>query len=236
MNSITSVWRLHLVQRKSTMLIPLWCTGLYVILTLLIALIFWRFGNEPGTAAWKLGMQYNPGIAYALGFYLVTLGVMAVAGKLPFTLMFGGTRRGFVAGTLLWQATVSGYLAIVFLLLNALEALTHQWFVGLYIFNVFLLGAGDPFRLFLIVFFTVFVLLASGSVFAASWIRAGAKGPQLLSVGVIVALGLCAAVLAPHTTALASAFQLWWLLVVAVVLIVIASLGTRLFLRATVIR
>lgn len=236
MNAVTAVWRLQLTRRRSTLLIPLWCTIIYSIVTLLIALIFWRFGSQPGTAEWKTGMQNNPGIAYALSFYLVTLGVMAVASMLPFTLMFGGTRRGFVVGTMLWQATVSVYLALVFVIFNALEAITHQWFVGLYIFNVFLLGAGDPVRLFLIVFFAVFALLSCGGVFASAWVRSGAKGPQLLAVGVIIILGLIVAVLAPHTAAIVSAFQLWWLLVAAVIIIGISSLGTWLLLRTAVIR
>lgn len=236
MNAVTSVWRLQLTRRRSTLLIPLWCTGLYIVITLLIALVFWRFGSEPGTSEWKTGMQYNPGIAYALSFYLVTMGVMAVATMLPFALMFGGTRRAFVGGTLLWQATVSVYLALVFVIMNALEAITHQWFVGLYIFNVFLLGAGDPVRLFLIVFFSVFALLSCGGVFASSWIRSGARGPQLLAVGAIIVLGLLVAILAPHATAIVSAFQVWWLLIVAVTIIGISSLGSWLLLRTAVIR
>lgn len=236
MNHPISVWRLHLNRRRAMFVIPLWCIVAYVLLTLLIALMFWRFGAQPGTPEWVTGMQNNPGVVYALGFYLVTLGVLAVAHLFPFSLMFGVTRSTFVVGTVIWQATISLLLAVVFLLLSVIEMMTHYWFMGLYIFNVSVLGGGNPVLLLFIVFFGVFVFLASGGLFAASWVRAGVKGPQLVGLGFGVLILLLAAAAAPYSNSLIHSFQLWWLLIMAVVVIAIDIVGTWLLLRTACIR
>lgn len=236
MNAVVAAVKLHLNQRRGTFLVPLWIAGMVGIMSVLIALIFWRAGSQPGTADWIRGMQSNPGIIYALGSFLGYFGVASVAPTYPFALTLGCTRRAFVAGTLIWQAIVAAYVAIVFLVLNFIEILTNHWFIGFYIFDIYVLGTGDPGQLLLTVFLGVLSFLAVGAVFAAAWVRFGVRGPQLLALGVIVALGISIAVVVPDVAAIATAFRLWWLAIVGGVVIMLASLGTWLLLRTAVIR
>ena len=118
MNAVVSALKLHLNQRRGTFLTPLWIAGLVAIVSVLIALIFWRSGSQPGSPGWILGSQSNPGIIYALGGFLVYFGVASVATTYPFALTLGCTRRAFVVGTLIWDAFVAAYVAVVFLVLD----------------------------------------------------------------------------------------------------------------------
>ena len=236
MNAVISAVQLHLNRRRQVFLVPLWIAGVVGIISVIIALIFWRGGSQPGTTDWIRSSQSNPGIIYALGGFLVYLGVSSVATAYPFALMLGSTRRAFTVGTLVWQALIAAYVAVVFLVLDLIEVATNHWFIGFYAFDIYVLGAGDPWRLLAIVFLGVFTFLAIGGVFAASWVRFSIRGPQLLAIGLVIALGLGIAIIVPDLGSIIAAFQLWWLAVAAGVIIVFASLGTWLFLRSAVIR
>ncbi|ACZ29454.1 hypothetical protein Xcel_0415 [Xylanimonas cellulosilytica DSM 15894] len=236
MNAVSSAVALHLNQRTKTFLVPLWIAAIVGVVSVLIALIFWRSGSQPGSAEWVQGSQSNPGVIYALGGFLVYFGVASVATTYPFALTLGSTRRAFVAGTLVWQAIVAAYVAVVFLVLSVVELATNHWFVGFYVFDIHALGAGDPGRLLPTVFLGVLSFLAVGAVFAAAWVRFGPRGPQLLGLGVFVTLGIGLAVIIPDIAGIAAAFELWWLAIAAGAVVVLASLGTWLLLRSAVIR
>jgi hypothetical protein len=236
MSAVISAVKLHLNRRRQVFLVPLWIAGFVGIISVIVALIFWRGGSQPGTAVWIQSSRSNPGIIYGLGGFLVYLGVSSVATVYPFALMLSSTRRAFTVGTIVWQALIAAYVAVVFLVLDLVELATNHWFFGFYAFDIYVLGAGDPWRLLAIVFLGVFAFLAIGAVFAAAWVRFGVRGPQLLALGLIIALGLGIAIIVPDFAAIIAAFQLWWLAITAGVLIVLASLGTWLFLRTAVIR
>ena len=236
MNAVISAVKLHLNQRRGTFLVPLWIAGIVAILSILISLIFWRAGSLPGSPGWILGSQSNPAIIYALGGFLVYFGVASVATTYPFALTLGSTRRAFVLGTLIWDALVAAYVAVVMLVLNAIELATNHWFVGFYVFDIYALGAGDPLRLLATVFLGVLGFLAIGGVFAAAWVRFGTRGPQLLGIGLVVAVGVALAIIVPDIAAISAAFQTWWVAVAAGVVIVLAAVGTWLFLRTAIIR
>ncbi len=236
MSAVISAVQLHLNRRREVFLVPLWIAGVVGVISVIIALIFWRGGSQPGTADWIQSSQSNPGIVYALGGFLTYLGVSSVAMRYPFALMLGSTRRAFTVGTLLWQALMAAYVAVVFLVLDLIEVGTHHWFVGFYAFDIYVLGAGDPWRLLATVFLGVLGFLAIGGVFAAAWVRYGVRGPQLLALGLLVVIGLGIAIIVPDFGAIIAAFQLWWLAIVAGVVIALASLGTWLFLRSAVVR
>lgn len=228
--------RLHLNKREVTFLVPLYITATVAAIAVLIALLFWRAGSEPGTAGWIEGSQNNPGILYALAGFLVYLGVQSVATTFPFALTLGATRRGFTAGTLLWAVLVAAYLALVFGVLTLIELATDHWFAGFYVFDVVVLGAGDLGRLLPIVFLGTLSMLTIGGVFGASWVRFGARGPQLLAVGVVVVLVIALIALMPAAADILAAFELWWLAVAAVVVIVLSAIGTWLLLRSATVR
>lgn len=236
MSAVVSAVKLHLNQRSATFAVPLYIAGMVAAVSVLISLLFWRAGSLPGTPGWIQGSQANPGIAYALVGFLVYLGVSSVATTFPFALTLGTTRRAFVTGTLLWDALTAAYIAVILAALLAVELATDHWFAGFYVFDVHVLGAGDLSRLLTIVFLGVLTCLTVGGVFAAAWVRFGSRGPQLVAVGLIVALAAALLAIIPSAAVIAAAFELWWLAVAAGTATVLASLGTWLLLRPAVVR
>lgn len=234
--AVLAALQLHLNKREQTFVVPLGIAGMVAIVSVVISLLFWRGGSIPGTQEWISGSRANPGIAYALVGFIVYLGVQSVATTFPFALTLGATRRSFALGTLLWGAITSAYLAAVFSVLVTIELATDHWFAGFYIFDVHVLGAGELGRLIPIVFLTSLTLLVLGGVFGASWIRYGARGPQLIGViiGAMVVVGLL--IVIPSFASIMAAFELWWLAVAAVVVIVLASVGMWLLLRNATVR
>ncbi|MCU1478114.1 MAG: hypothetical protein JWQ64_2807 [Subtercola sp.] len=236
MSVVVSTVKLHLNRRAATFVVPLLIAATVAVISVLIALIFWRSGSQPGTAGWITGSRSNPGIVYALGGFLGYFGVAAVATTFPFALTLGATRRAFVAGTLLWDAITAAYIAVIFAVLNAIEIATNHWFAGFYIFDVYVLGGGDTVRLLLIVFLGVLATLTIGGVFAAAWVRFGALGPQVVAAAVIFALAIALIIIVPEMGSIAAAFQLWWLAIAAGIAILLSAIGTWLLLRPAMVR
>lgn len=236
MSTMISTTRLHFNKREVTFLIPLYITGVVAVISVLISFLFWRSGSLPGTAGWVQGSQSNPGIAWALAGFLVYLGVQSVATTFPFALTLGASRRGFVGGTFLWDVTVSAYLALVFAVLTTVEVATEHWFSGFYIFDVYVLGAGDLRLLIPIVFLSVLSMLTIGGVFGAAWIRFGARGPQFVGIGTGIVLILALIVILPVAPDILAGFELWWLAIAAGCMIAVSSLGTWLLLRSANVR
>lgn len=236
MSAVVSTVKLHLNKRNETFVVPLYIAGTVAVISVLIALLFWRSGSQPGSAGWIQGSQSNPGIVYALAGFLVYLGVAAVGTTFPFALTLGATRRAFVAGTLLWKAAISAYIAVIFAVLATVERITGHWFAGFYIFDIYVLGAGDLARLLPIVFLGCLTALTIGGVFSAAWVRYGVRGPQFVAISLVVVIVLVLIVVLPSLGTIAAAFQLWWLAVVAAVLIAMAAVGTWLLLRSAIVR
>src|SRR5699024_2095646 len=158
----------------------------------------------------------------------------AVATTFPFALSLGTSRRAFITGTLLWQAFTAAYIALILLALLGLELATGHWFFGFYIFDILLLGAGDPMPLLAIVVLGVLPSLSVGGVFAAAWVRFGARGPQLIAVGLVLVVLVAVLVAIPNFAALAAAFELWWLATLAGGAILLSSAGSWLLLRRAI--
>ena len=91
-------------------------------------------------------------------------------------------------------------------------------------------------RLIPIVFLGSLTCLMIGAAFGASWIRFGARGPQLVAVGFAVVILVALIIIIPGANSIIAAFQLWWLAIAAVVLVLVASAGSALFLRSATVR
>lgn len=236
MSAVIATVKLHTNQREQAFVVPLTITGTVAVISVLISLVFWRSGSIPGSDGWIQGSQANSGIGFALAGFLIYAGVAAVATTFPFALSLGTSRRAFITGTLVWQALTAAYLALILLALLGLELATDHWFVGFYVFDIILLGAGDPLRLLTIVFLGVFTALSIGSVFAAAWVRFGTRGPQYIAAGLVVIILVAVLVVLPSLPAIAAAFELWWLVVLVGGVIVLSSVGSWLLLRRAIVR
>jgi hypothetical protein len=236
MSAIISATKLHLNKREATFVVPLYIAAMVAVISVLISLLFLRSGSLPGSTGWIQGSMSNPGILYGLVGFLVYLGVQSVATTFPFALTLGSTRKAFVVGTLLWDVITAAYLTVVFGVLALLEVATNHWFAGFYVFDIYVLGAGDLGRLIPIVFLGVLALLSIGGVFGASWVRFGARGPQALALAVVIVIVVALIIVLPLAAAAIASFQLWWLAVAAIVAILLSAVGTWLFLRPAIVR
>lgn len=236
MSTAIPTLKLQLNKRELTLLVPLYITGMVALISVLIAFLFWRGGSIPGTEVWVESSRANPGIAYSLPGFLATLGVTAVSTTFPFALSLGATRRGFTIGTLMWQVLISAYLTIVLGVLMLIEVATGHWFSNFYIFDVNVLGAGNLAQLIPNVFLGTLSVMAISGVMGASWVRFGARGPQAIGLAVAIVVVAALIILIPSAEQIFAAFQLWWLGVLAVAVIVLSSVGTWLFLRPATVR
>lgn len=224
-----NVTRLHFIE-SSPLRAPLGIMAVVFALTAIIALVFWRLGSVPGSTVWVESSKSNPAVLWALPGFFGWLGVQTVALTFPLAMSLGSTRRTFVLGTVFMHVTLAVYVTVLLLVLLALEKATNQWFVGLYVTNVFILGSGDPVQLAATAFFGVLLVLSVGGAFAAAWVRFGSIGPTVLAVTTVLALGALAVLLVP----VFSSFQPWWLVVAAATMIALSVLAQYLFLlRAT---
>ncbi|WP_245982362.1 hypothetical protein [Mycetocola tolaasinivorans] len=236
MNPIFAVTRLHLTRRIMTFGLPVIYVGVVALLSIMISLISWRAGSQPGSEGWIAGSQANPGLVWALGGFLGYMGVASTATTFRFAITLGSTRRSFTLGTLLWNLIVATYLAAVLTALTAIELLTDHWFIGFYIFDIFILGYGNLLITFVIVLLGTLTLLTVAGVFGAAWIRFSNRGPILLGIGIGLVLIVAILILIPQAAEIAAAFRPWWLAVAAGVMIILASLGSWRMLRRAIIR
>jgi hypothetical protein len=236
MSATVSVLKLHANKREMTFLVPLYITGLVAIVSVLISFLFLRAGSVPGTEGWIEGSRNNQGMLWSLTGFLVYMGVQSIATTFPFALTLGATRKAFVSGTLLWSVATSAYLAAVFAILLTIEKATGHWFAGYYIFDVYVLGAGELSKLIPIVFLGSLFAFTVGGVFGAIWLRLGSRGPVLLAVAIALVLVLALVIILPQGKQIMAAFQLWWLAVAAVTVIVVSALGSWSLLRSAIVR
>lgn len=230
------VVQLHIVKRRAVFLTPVLIVAAVFVVTTIIALALQRVGSSADTAEVIDGARQNPAVAWALSGFIVSLGVQGVATAFPFGLALGATRRTFTLGTLLTNAIIAAYLTAIFLVLLGLELATGHWFANVHLIDVYALGAGNPGLLVGITFLGGLALLSIGSLFGASYVRFSAYGPAGLGIGLGLVLALTLLVSAPSLPAFFAGFQLWWLAVFAIAVVIASSLGALAFLRSASVR
>jgi hypothetical protein len=236
-NRTAAVVRLQLVRRTTWFLVPLAIMLVAGVATVIIQLAIQRAtGVSPTSPGYAESARNNPALAWSVSGYLVATGVASVSSVFPLASSLGTTRRGFAAGTLLTHALVSAYLAVVAALMLGLEVLTGHWFVGIFVFDTAVLGAGDVAVLLLVVFLGSLTAFTAGAAFGGVWLRFGPRGPLAVAVLAVLLLASLLLVLAPSLVDIAAAFQVWWLAVAVVALVLVAAGGTTLSLRRASVR
>lgn len=236
MNRILKVTRLQLVNPTFTFLPPLVILGVVVVIMWLIAFAIQRAGADPASQTYINGMQNNTGLLSAFGGFLVYYGVQAVATTFPIALVLGNTRRAFAFGTAIANAVYSAYVAVLLLLVHAIERATNHFGIGAYITDVALLGKGEPLKLLGSAFLGSMLLLTVGGLFAALWVRFGAKGAVALGLTVALAVALALVWVAPNLATVAAWVTAPRIVGVLLALTTAALLGTWAAMRATPVR
>ncbi|WP_423920488.1 hypothetical protein ACPEEZ_14350 [Frigoribacterium sp. 2-23] len=230
-----AVLRLQASRRMAAFGVPLLTLGIATVVSFVIQIILLRSGVYESSDA-AVGLRANPAVAYALSGYLVSYGVQSTAGAFPLASSFGTTRRDFALGTTLMHVVLAVFVTAVFTAMLGLELATGHWGAGFYVFDIDVLGAGDVLTLIPVVFLGTMVALALGGLFGAAWLRFGSRGPLGLSIAVVVLIAVLALVLEPSFGAIAEAFRVWWLAVLAMGLTVVAIAGMTGFLRRASVR
>jgi len=233
---IAPVVRLHFARRLNLLLVPLFVSAVTLVVSIVVQLAIQRAGVDPGTAEYAAGARQNPGIVWALSGYLVATGVSSVATSYPLAGALGATRREFALGTAVTHALTAVFVTAVLVGMLGLERITGHWFGGFYVFDVDVLGAGDPLVLAAAAFLGTWLSLSIGGVFGASWLRFGPRGPLAISVVTVAVLAVAVLLAVPSFAAVAEAFRAWWLAVAAVALIALTTSGTFAFLRRASVR
>lgn len=236
MNRILKVTRLHLNKPAAFLVTPLGIVGIVLVVSIIIAVVLQRAGLDPSTPGYVEGARYNSGIIWSLPGFLIYYGVQAVSTTYPFGLALGTTRRNFILGTVVANLIMSAYVAILLTVLLGIELATNHWFLSAYVLDSYAIGAGNPFVLAATAFVGVFFFLTLGGFFGAVWVRFGSRGPLVvgLALGLVVALTLL--VLAPRLGEIFMNLSRGTLGGAAVVIIVLALVGTWLAMRRASVR
>ena len=148
-NVIWRTVRLHAVNPSVFFGVPWLILGGAWAITMVLGLIM----RGAGAPADIVGMRYSWAVL-SPQWYLVVVGVQAIALTFPFALGFGATRRDFWLGTALMFVLVSAEMAIAIATLVQVEILTHGWGLGVHMFDALWYGESG----WLVDFYTTFAL------------------------------------------------------------------------------
>ncbi len=236
MNRIVRVARLQANKADITFLVPLFIIVVVMVISAIIVLAIQRAGGDPSSADYIEGARMNSAMVWSLPGFLVYLGVQAVSTTFPFAIALGTTRRSFVAGTALANLVQSAYIALVMLALLGIELVTNHWFFNMYVLDVYMLGAGNPWQLLITAFLGTFTLLSIGGVFGAVWVRFGSKGPTLLGLTVGLVLAVAILIMVPYFGEIFAAITGAKVALSGVVVALLALIGTWVCMRRAAVR
>ena len=226
------VVRLHFSQRGLLLRTPPLIMLVVFVLTIIFAVIFVRMGSVPGSSEWIQNSRSNAAVFWALPGFFGWLGVQTVSLTFPLALSLGTTRRTVVVGTVLSRVAIALYVTAMLLVLLGIELATGHWFFHIYMTDVWLLGAGNPFQLAATSFLATLAVLSVGGLFSAAWVRFGALGPIALAAVLVLILGFTAILVIPF----AADAQPWWAALAAGIAIAAAVLGQYAPLRRASVR
>lgn len=138
-SEIVRIIRLHTVTPAALFGTP-WIilAGAWVVTVLITLIATAAGGGVPGPDAYE-GQRYSWAVL-APQWYLVVVGVQAVAATFSFALGFGSTRRDFWIGTSLTFLIVSAMYAAAIATLVQIEIATKGWGLGVHMFDALWYG------------------------------------------------------------------------------------------------
>lgn len=237
MNRILKVTRLHLNKYENFVLTPLFILAVVMVISIIIQIAIQRSTGVPTDSPEYIeGARWNQAIIWSLPGFLVYYGVQGVATTYPFALALGTTRRNFIVGTMLANALHAVYLTVLMVVLLGIELATNHWFIGVYVLDVHLVGAGNPAILAACVFLGTMFCLTIGGLFAAVWVRFGNRGPTVLGLGLGLLLAASLLILAPQLGEIFANLTGAGLAVGTILVILVGLVGTWFAMRRASVR
>lgn len=191
---VLSVARLHFVNVRTTIVIPLSVLGVIFAANLAIWGIIIASVSPADRADVRDGMAYSGSTGY-LFVYMIVVAVQAMNATFPFALGFGATRRDFYLGTCLAYFGLSvGYGALM-TVMELLERATSGWGLGGHMFTAVYFGDGPWYEHFVIFTSALLFFFGIGLAFGTVFVRWRTAG-LLIFMGAIlfVLLGIAALV------------------------------------------
>jgi hypothetical protein len=184
--------RLHAVNPSVFFGVPWIILGAAWAVTMVIALIIRGAAGPAGTADMTEGFGYSWAVL-SPQWYLIVVGVQAVAYTFSFALGFGATRRDFWLGTALMFLFVSFEMAVAIATLVQIELATGGWGIGAAMFSSLWYGQEG----WLVDFYTTFALqllvLFIGAGATTVYMRWRTRGMLIVALAAaVLVLGLIA--------------------------------------------
>jgi hypothetical protein len=191
-HEIWRVVRLHAVNPSVFFGIPWIILGSAWAVTMVIALIIRGAAGPESTSDMTEGFGYSWAVL-SPQWYLIVVGVQAVAYTFSFALGFGATRRDFWLGTALMFLFVSFEMAVAIATLVQIEIATDGWGIGARMFSSLWYGDGN----WLLSFYTTFALqllvLFIGAAATTVYMRWRNRGMLITALAaVVLVLGIIA--------------------------------------------
>lgn len=188
-HEIWRIVRLHTVNPSIFFGVPWIILGGAWAVTMVIALIL----RGAGVSDAEDGFRYSWAVL-SPQWYLVVVGVQAVAYTFPFALGFGATRRDYWLGTSGMFLFVSVEMAAAIATLVQLEQVTDGWWIGAGMFDALWYGQHGWFFDFYSTFALQLVVLFIGASITTVYMRWRMKGTMtLLFGGIAIVLAVIAA-------------------------------------------
>lgn len=185
---VREIWRivrLHCVNPAIYFGIPLIIlAGAWLVTLIITGLIVAGTGQSLSFTA-NAGQRYSWAVL-SPQWYLVVVGVQAIAFTFSFALGFGSTRRDYWLGTSIMFVAVSAFFALLIAVLVQIEKATSGWFLGAHVFDALWYGidgfGADFYTAFAMQLFVLFVGAGATSVY----MRWRSRGMLILSAVVLV--------------------------------------------------
>ena len=136
---ILRIVRLHCIKPSVFFGVPLLILGGAWVITLIVTGLIAAGTGEAVTFDASVGQRYSWAVI-SPQWYLVVVGVQAIAYTFSFALGFGSTRRNYWLGTALMFTLTSAAFALLIACLVQVEKSTAGWFIGAHMFDTLWYG------------------------------------------------------------------------------------------------
>lgn len=184
------VWRivrLNLVNKWTTIWLPIMIMGFIWLVNWLIWWIIWAATGPADRADALAGTQWSGG-AFYIFVYLLVIGIQVVAATFPFALGYSATRREFALGSGLTFLLLSLGYALGFALLSVVEEWTNGWGLGGHLFTSVYFGDADFAGRFFIALCGMLFFITIGAFAAALFMRWRMNGILVASAILVLLL------------------------------------------------
>ncbi|MFF1633684.1 hypothetical protein [Leifsonia sp. NPDC058248] len=188
---IWRVVRLNMVNKWSTIWLPIMIMGFIWVVNYLIWWIIWVAAGPKDRADALQNTQWSGG-AFYIFVYMLVVGITVISLTFPFALGYSVTRRDFYLGSALTFGMLAAGYSLGFTVLSLIEEATGGWGLGGHLFTSIYFGGGGVWSRLFIVFAAMLFFFFVGSTSATIFMRWRVNG--LLLAGAILVLLLVGAV------------------------------------------